>query len=553
MLKIDGRHWAAVTGAVSLLATAAVAQVSPSPPVMPVPPVEIPVPAAPPAPPIDAGGKVETATPATDCTQPMDGRGRARRDNRDQATILSMCAETLFQSGRNEAALDALSRSDAAGTALNNAVFDGSIGLRNAMMRAFILNQLDRRDEAVAEIERVRNARRYSVAVQWSLDRLLAAFDGTLDRFLVLADARVPDHPDLLRSLFLIHLSRGNVAAALPYAATMSLENPTPIGGWQINGDAPATALAETTEINAMRAYVFAANGDGARSRAMLTEIDRDITAYVGPAPVAENGREVPRRRVQAYQGRVATGRRMEEIVDRWKQAIAARARMATGTRLTVRQLEREFPQAVRTTAIIDLVMQLSSEGPEDTQARAEALRGADANLTRQLVAITPRSLIALLPEGEALDRYPRFGRAGDGILMGRDRGYSQAVEDGTGIRTIRFGTVSGSATTADELTLLAAATYAEREGFDSFILLSRRNVERQMRMVGGYSNGTVLDHGSEGQVRLILTNSAALPAEWQTQSRRVIMARQVIRSLGARQDGIEAARTAASQQRQRN
>jgi hypothetical protein len=553
-----------MTGAVSLLAsvaTLALASISmaqeapPSPPpissAQPAPSPEPPAPAPPPPPPA-AGGKIERAVSADDClATPANSRQR-QNQVRDDALILSNCAQSFILAGQDAPALEALARSDTIGAARNDPIFDGSVGIRNAMMRAFVLNRLGRRDEAVAEVGRVRDRRRYSVLVQWGLDRLLASFDGTLAQFIALGNARVPDHPDMLRSLFLINLARGDMPGALPYAETMTLENPRPIGGWTVDGAGASRELSEHTELNAMRAYVFTANGRSDRSRAMLAEIDRDIAEFVGARPVAAEGRRVSRSVMDAYEVRAGLGRQMEQSIDNWKQAIAARARLNTGNVLTREQLERDFPGAAATGAILDLALRVSISDPGAQRQRGEAVQRIERDMLERLVNVSARDLVALMPEVETLDRYPRFGRAGDGILIGRDRGYSQAQEEGTTIRTVRFGTVTGSNATADELSLLAAATYAARDNFDSFILLSRRNLDRQMRIVGGYGGGSVLDHGSEGQIRVIMLNSASLPPEWATQRHRLIMAQDVLSSLGSRQEAIEARREAAARNRRR-
>jgi hypothetical protein len=201
---------------------------------------------------------------------------------------------------------------------------------------------------------------------------------------------------------------------------------------------------------------------------------------------------------------------------------------------------------------VLDLAQRVTVGNATTGQQRSEAIRAVERDMVQRLVTLNARELLTLMPEAETLDRYPRFGRAGDGILIGRDRGYSQAEEAGTNIRTVRFGTVTGSDATADELTLLAAATYAVRDNFDSFILLSRRNLDRQMRMIGGYGGTSVLDHGSEGSARVIMLDSASLPPEWANQRHRLIMAQDVLTSLGARQEAIEARREAATRSRRR-
>jgi hypothetical protein len=108
----------------------------------------------------------------------------------------------------------------------------------------------------------------------------------------------------------------------------------------------------------------------------------------------------------------------------------------------------------------------------------------------------------------------------------------------------VRFGTTSGSGPTAEELALLAAAQFTEKEGKDSFILLARRAIKRTTT-VYGYGNYTY-DSGYESQLRLVMLDSANIPAEWQAKKARLITVKEVRDTLKPRYDALEARKAAA-------
>ena len=131
-------------------------------------------------------------------------------------------------------------------------------------------------------------------------------------------------------------------------------------------------------------------------------------------------------------------------------------------------------------------------------------------------------------------------------------------------VRTIRFSTLEGSIAAADELTILTAATYAQAEGVDSFILVGRQLLHRRIADAGPYGSigGTVYDatsptnissfpgSGSEGSVLAVPIDSNAVPPQWEAHRSRLISVADVMASVGARQQAIEAAKTAQSRRR---
>ena len=232
-----------------------------------------------------------------------------------------------------------------------------------------------------------------------------------------------------------------------------------------------------------------------------------------------------------------------------WRAAIALRAALAGGASPQI--VDQPRYSAVRDLpASFDILRLIAATSPKDRAEIETILNRIRSDADRPLESMTNNDLVALFPPHEVLDSYPRFGRAGDGIMLGRETGYSQAPERDGDVLTIRFGTMSGTPATAEELVMLAVATYAQREGKDSFILLSRQLLRRTTHISGTFIRPYDADSGSEGSVLAVLLDSDAIPPQWEAHRSRLISVADVMASVGARQQAIEAAKTAESRRR---
>lgn len=465
-----------------------------------------------------------------------------------QAILLHHRAVWYFASGQNSEALASLDQSDAAAAGQASLVFDGSIGLANMMLRALLLDRTNRQDEAVALIERARAIRPYSLGLQKTLDRFELNITGEIEQLLPMSQRHLSADAAVAESLFYQHFLNGNLTDAAAAAELVRFGRPTLIGGWTLDAKDPELEDLES-EISVLYAlaYVRAALRDPAGSEAAFARVEQRLTNYVGPQPVPTPERRTVRPAVlQAWQARVGTADRLRQPAAHWRAAIEMRAEVERGAGPEVYDKPRYQP--VRNLmAATDILRVAAQTNPAEAAEILQLLRNQTEPGLRERIALTPSQAIALLPEAETLSTYPRFGRAGDGIMINREAGYSQApVRDGD-IRTIRFGTLTGSAATADELVILAAATYAQREGVDSFLIVGRHLLQRRTTITGYFGGRSDTDSGSEGAVLAVLVDSNAVPPQWEAHRSRLIRVADVMATLGARQSAIEAQKAAQS------
>lgn len=457
-----------------------------------------------------------------------------------RAVFLQARAAHLVALGAYDVALEALDEADAIGATRNDPLFNGGVGVGNAMLRSFILGQQGKRVEALSEINRGRALRPHAMVIGRNFDRIEQHINNSIDQMLDTGVSRVKWQPDLMRWLLPLYIWRGNMEGASRIVDDVSTVNPKPIGGWTISGmQSAGKQLSDDIEIQMQRAYVWAALGDAEKSASIIKAVQADINEYVGPKPVAEQGRKVSKREMREYDARVAEGNAIALNIGRWQGAMELRAEAA------VRPAEELFDRVDQLdlagmAAGLDVLRQMRFANPKEQQQVKALLRTLDSDISGKILKLNGRDLQDMLPDPEYLESVPRFGGAGDGILFERENGFSQAKEKGTDIRTIRFGTTSGSGAMAEELALLAAAQYARKEGKDSFILLARRSVKRSTTVSGYYTVGYTYDSGYESQLRLVLLDSANLPAEWAGKRHRLIMADDILSAIKPRYDELE-------------
>jgi hypothetical protein len=463
-----------------------------------------------------------------------------------RAQLLQGRATHLIGLGAHDAALQSLDEADAIGAQRNDNLFNGGLGVGNNMLRAYALGKQGKKEQARAVIAQTRTLRPHATTVDRALDRIEHNLDNNIDAMLAGSLTKIKWQPDLMRFLLPLYIWRGNMVDAAKIADDVSTINPKPIGGWTLSGTQSAgRQLEDDIEMQLQRAYVWAAMGDREKSDRIIAATQSDIAEYVGDQPVAPKGGKVSKSAMRDYEARVSTGKAIEMLVARWEGAI--QLRLDAAVRPAEELIERaQRMDVARLIVGLDLMRNLKFSNPEDQEQMNNLVKKTDDDLARDILKLDVSSLRDLLPEPEYLSEVPRLGKAGDGILFGRENGISQAKEKDSDIRTIRFGTTSGSGPMAEELSLVAAAQYAQQEGKDSFILLARRIIKRTTTVSGYYTAGYSFDSGYESQLRVVLLDSKNLPAEWAAKGARLIMAAEVLGQIKPRYDAFEARKSAA-------
>jgi hypothetical protein len=460
-----------------------------------------------------------------------------------RAQLLQGRATHLIALGAYDAALQSLDEADAIGG--SDMLFTGSTGIGNSMLRAFVLGQQGKRTEALAVISRGRKVRPHSTGIDRGFDRIENHINNSADYMLDNAASKIRWQPDLMRMLLPLYIWRGNLKAAGNFVDDVSTVNPKPIGGWTISGAQTAgQQLEDDIDMQMQRAYVWAGLGNSEKSKTIIDAARADVTEFVGTAPVAERGKKVSKSKQADYDARVRVGEYVSMLITRWEGAMQLRADTKVKPAEDLFEKFKDL-NIIDLAASLDIMRQLQFSSPAGQQGMASMIRKTDADISGKMLKLEPQDLRTILPEPEYLSQVPRFGTAGDGILFGRENGISQSREKDSEVRTVRFGTTSGSGPMAEELSLLAIAQYAQKEGKDSFILLARRSIKRTTTVSGYYTPQYSFDSGYESQARVILLDSKNLPPEWAGKTGRLIMVKQILDEIKPRYDTLEALKNA--------
>lgn len=464
-----------------------------------------------------------------------------------RARLLQRRAVYLIALKDLDQAIADLSASDAIGAAAADPLFDGGVAIGNGMLRAIALGRSDKIEAANAELDRIAVIRPHAIALGGAIDRIRFHFSKDIDAMLARNAGKVRWQPDVMRLIVPLYIWRGNLEAASRFADEVSLIDPKPQSGWVMSGTGGlGSDVQKKIELDMQRAYIWLGLGQSEKGVGLITDARADVTEFVGEAPVALKGEKISKGKLRDYEARKAKGAQLSDLIGRWEKAIALRADALT--KFAEELTERDSTAlGVGTVAGIDIMRQLKFRGAEEGAEVAKLIKNLDEAIANDLFRIENADLSRMLPEAEYLKDVPNFGWGGSEWLFGNGKGYSQAREKGSDISTVRFGTFSGTGPMADELALLAAAQYTEKEGKDSFILLARRSIKRTQTISYGYGwGGNAMDAGFESQLRIVMLDSANLPAEWAAKKSRLISVKEVRDALKPGYDAIEARKAAA-------
>ncbi len=449
-----------------------------------------------------------------------------------------------------EAALVALSESEKLAFDNEDAVFEDSAMLGAKMLRAAALGRSGKIDEARQILADLRKARPYASTIARSIERLEDSLDQDIGKMISNSKKRMPLEPGNIRRAFQFHLFRGEIAQAAEYEDDLSLTPPKAIGGWTVDGD-PTSGYNdeyENAELDATRAYVMAGIGQNDKAAVLNDGIRASIAELRIPPPPPEKGKKQRKSLLRDFEARTLAATRIENMLESWMKAAEMRKNVsAAPTSLAAIKDDLAKYRINRIIAQHDIMRLLKPSIAEEKEAVAKTIAAFDSLITREIFEISGTDLFKMLPRPETLKLVPKFARAGDGILLAREIGASQAKEKDGIARTIRFGSATGSPALVEELGMLAVSDYAKKEGADSFIILSRRSVTRTTYVYGAYAYGGAggVPSGYESQMRVMLLNSAALPANLESKRWRLIKVDEVDKSLQPKFAAIEAQKLA--------
>ncbi|WP_077148290.1 hypothetical protein [Sphingopyxis sp. KK2] len=455
-----------------------------------------------------------------------------------RANLLQAKAVHAIGANQPELALKLTAESDAIGRAQRDPYFAQSIGLGNQGVRAYALIVLGRKDEALAAIEGLTKSRPLAQSTRALGMQLQLYLD---PGFVTHADAlksAIPLSPERGRPLFWMHFLNGNYDEARVVAPTISFDLPKQRGGWTLRG-ADSSAMEQIglrASVAGAWAYAESVAGNHARARALLDEAGAEIDEIMTPPPPREDGRPPKRQDVDDHARRLPFARKAKAELALWNAAIAFRPRIAT---MPIAESEAEIAaKRLQSLPIApDILSLMRFDTPEQRKKNEEILASIRSRLDVQrtdALKLSTDALMAALPRPETAKVVPTLKPAGDGYFLS-DSGLSRNREGKTDIWTIRYTHKVAPIAAVEELAMLGAAQTAQREGFDSMLLLSRISISRTTNVSSIYVRDYQLNSGYEAQMRVRFVNAAALPADVADAGWRLVPAKQVIDELSDR------------------
>lgn len=455
-----------------------------------------------------------------------------------RANLLQAQAVHAVAAGQPQRAFELTQASDALGTAHRDAYFRQSIGVGNRGVRAYALIALGKSEEALAAIADMRDARPWSQSIRQLATRLRLHLDKSFAAQAAEMKDAIPLSPERGRALFWMLFLDGDMEAARAIAPTISFDLPKQRGGWTLRGgeQSELEEIELRATVQGAQAYAEAAMGNTAWAKAALADARADLDEAMAPPPPRADGKPPKKRDVEDHARRLPYARRAKSEIGLWEAAIDLRPTIATRSgdethaAFTGKGLDK-LP------IVVDILSNLRTDNAAE-KAEFEAVRTRlrndyDAERVKAL-DFPAADLMALLPRPETPKIVPTLKPAGDGYFLS-DSGLSRNQEGKSDVWTIRYTHNLAPIAAVEELAMLGAAQTAQREGYDSMILLSRLSISRTTNISGMYVGSYQQNSGYEAQMRVRFVNAGALPADLAGMGWRLIPAQKVIAELSDR------------------
>jgi hypothetical protein len=463
-----------------------------------------------------------------------------------RAHLLQAKAMHQIGAGRAEQALATLTESDITGRALAGPYFQDSMGLGNRALRGFALISLGRRAEAMQEIEAIEAARPYAPSVTGMAMLLRLRLDNSVGAQLGLLRQRAVRDPAALMTYFVVALTSGKLAEAAAVGGGISFDLPSNHGGWTVQGDAiwQYEMIVELADLTGAWAYALASAGEPSGAAAAIAQARQDLADAVPSLPESGSGRSPSKTVMRFYAARTAQAERGQTTVDAWESAIALRqhagGRSDEQITIALQALEKS-----NLPIMADLLRHVKMAESRADAARQDAIVKIDAATERarlEAIKLDVAALHDLLPRPETAGMQPQIRHSGDSYFFG-DNSFSRRKLDAPDSWTVRFAHGVASKAAVEELALLSAATLAQREGFDGFIVLSRRTLARTTHYTGAFIAVREAPSGNEAQLNVLLVKGGALPERYRDAGWRLVNAQTVIDEMSGRYPGARPVR----------
>lgn len=455
-----------------------------------------------------------------------------------RANLLQAMAVHAIGAKQHERALTLTAESDALGTAHRDSYFAQSVGLGNQGVRAYALIALDRKEEADRTIDQLSASRPWSQSLRDLATRLRMHLDNRFATQSAEMKAIVPLSPERARALFWMQFLNGNYDAAREIAPAIDFVLPKQRGGWTLRGggDTALEDIGLRARVAGAWAYAEAVAGQHDRAKALLAEANGDLDEIMAPPPPREDGRPPKKEDVADHARRLPYAKRARNELALWDSAIDFRPTVAINPSPTT-QAEFIKRRLQSLPIMADILSNIPQENPAEkaeAEAAMAAIRGRLDVGRIEALAFGTDDLMEMLPRPETPKVVPTLKPAGDGYFLS-DSGLSRDREGKSDIWTVRYTHRVAPIAAVEELAMLGAAQTAQREGYDSMMLLSQISISRTTNVSGMYVGSYQLNSGYEAQMRVRFVQSDALPADLAAMGWRLVPVKKVIDDLSNR------------------
>lgn len=414
---------------------------------------------------------------------------------RRRINLLQARALHKASTGQGESALEDLDLADQAAVAgQGDALFERSQGVGLMLSRAYVLERLNRDDDARGWLARARDARPYDRGVAAIVAGLggggsTNAFDRTAQNHRARLE---PRGRSVVAMDFFNERRFEDFLAVEPYlmpprSYPQLNELPVSVGLRELRDHERSVEFRVT--VGSLTGYALATVGRYeeadqafARARAIL-EAGRQT-----PTPPALRGPALQQysERLTGSWGRLSP---MQAMIDEMAQAAQRRRMVASGQVEAVIQSLADEPLLADATGVDTLLAIAEALPPDDAAPAREAAERLSATLSqrdqaRAAPAFALNDLFAALPAAETADRLSAWREAKrpflamEGSPADRDAvGYREST-GGDGVVTVRFRGGDSPQSQIEEMALLRAAELARQGGHAGFVLVDRRDTE---------------------------------------------------------------------------
>lgn len=433
-----------------------------------------------------------------------------------------------------EAALADLDAAEQVGATGGDALYRRSLGAGIKLFRAYALQKLGRKAEAI-EAARAAEAERpyaFGVAMVAALIALHSDHDRAAFRARALKIATV--HPRVLENLFWEACEFGDFAFAAAVYPQIRLTLPRDTPGFRVSddGNAEARLFVQQAKLDAANAFALASTGRVAEGEALLADVRDAIAQALKPLPLRADGRPASKndqRRHDVFRMMLPQAQQMVAVSERLLSLLAL-ARRGAMAELEAAVAQNPLPGGGFGLALLEAAVKDSDERKAELGPAIAAVR----ERLRQEVKLPDLSLAELyeaVPEAEIAKRIPKYKFAKN--FLGENTGNGFLVNAiGPDRVTIDFGGNASSSAIVEEMALLRAADMARERKKRGLVVLSRRTYERSTQVYWGGVALRTDPQGYSAELSVAFVNPEALPADLAMSKERVLDSERIYAEL---------------------